>query len=120
MRPRTAQLFGATLGLIGVALGAFGAHALKQLLNERQMVDAWQTGVHYQWFHALALLATSGNLRRGPAICWLLGVLFFSGSLYLLATMPVPKVVVFLTPLGGMLFLIGWTWFIVDLVRRPK
>jgi uncharacterized membrane protein YgdD (TMEM256/DUF423 family) len=120
MRPKTAQLWGAALALLGVMLGAFGAHALKALLRERQMVEVWQTGVYYQWFHALALLATSGNLKRGPATCWLLGVLLFSGSLYLLAIAPVPLWVGALTPLGGMLFIAGWIWFMVDLARRKN
>ncbi len=120
MAPRMVQVFGAILALIGVVLGAFGAHLLKARLIANGTLDGWQTAVHYQWFHALALLAASANLKRGPATCWLLGVLLFSGSLYLLTTLPMPKAVGVLTPLGGTLLIAGWIWFIVDLVRRPE
>jgi uncharacterized membrane protein YgdD (TMEM256/DUF423 family) len=108
------------LALIGVVLGAFGAHALHSLLLERKMVEVWHTAVQYQWFHALALLAVSANLRRGPATCWLLGVLLFSGSLYLVATVPLPRPAFIVTPVGGLLLIAGWIWFLVDVVRRRE
>jgi uncharacterized membrane protein YgdD (TMEM256/DUF423 family) len=117
MSPKTAQLYGAVLALLGVALGAFGAHALKPLLLRNQTLDGWQTAVHYQWFHALALLALSRRLQRGPAICWLIGTLCFSGSLYILTTNPEQKWAGPITPLGGLLFIVGWIWFIVDRIR---
>ena len=117
MTPRTAQLFGAGLALIGVILGAFGAHLLKPRLLANGTLDGWQTAVHYQWFHALALLALAGRVRRGPAVCWIIGTLFFSGSLYILTTNPSQIWAGPVTPLGGLLFIVGWTWFIVDLVR---
>jgi uncharacterized membrane protein YgdD (TMEM256/DUF423 family) len=120
MKPRTAQLWGAVLALAGVVLGAFGAHALKPLLLRNQTLDGWQVAVHYQWFHALALLAVSRQVGRGPAVCWLLGTFFFSGSLYLLTTNPDQKWAGPVTPLGGLLFIVGWIWFIVSVVRRGE
>ena len=120
MRPKTAQLWGAVLALLGVGLGAFGAHALKPLLLRNETLDGWQTAVHYQWFHALALLALSGQLKRGPAICWLVGTLFFSGSLYILTTNPTQIWAGPITPLGGLLFIVGWIWFIVNVARRKE
>lgn len=120
MKPRTAQLFGAVLALLGVMLGAFGAHALKARLLANGTWDGWQTAVHYQFIHALALLALSRQLSRGPAVCWLLGVLFFSGSLYVLTTSPSQIWAGPITPLGGLLFIAGWIWFIVDRVRTKE
>lgn len=105
---------GALLGFAGVALGAFGAHGLKDKLTA-EMLEVWETGVRYQVWHALALLAVgmlagqSGSSRWLGAAGWLylIGTLLFSGSIYLLATTgwrwlgPV-------TPLGGTALLAGW------------
>ncbi|WP_345778161.1 DUF423 domain-containing protein [Ruficoccus sp. ZRK36] len=106
----------AFLGFTGVALGAFGAHALKDLLAERGMTANWHTAVKYQLVHAVSLLALASWLRAGRSCCgaarwtarlWVTGVLLFSGSLYLLTTVgwkwlgPV-------TPLGGLCLLGGW------------
>jgi uncharacterized membrane protein YgdD (TMEM256/DUF423 family) len=118
MTPRTAQLFGATLALIGVVLGAMGAHFLKARLLANGTLDGWQMATHYQWFHALALLALAGRTGRGPAVCWLLGVLFFSGSLYILTLDPTQHWAGPVTPLGGALMIAGWAWFIVNRVRQ--
>ena len=117
MKPRTAQLLGGILALLGVILGAFGAHALKPLLLRNGMLDGWQTATHYQFFHALALLAVSRQVGRGPAICWVAGVLLFSGSLYILTTNPTQVWAGPVTPLGGLLLVVGWIWFIVERLR---
>ncbi|HVZ66181.1 MAG TPA: DUF423 domain-containing protein [Lacunisphaera sp.] len=100
------------LGFAGVALGAFGAHALKDTLAARGSATTWQTAVLYQLVHAVALLALagwSGGLPHARAIglCWTLGVLLFSGSLYWLA-LGGPRFLGPVTPLGGLLFLAGW------------
>ena len=113
---------GALSSLVGVALGAFGAHALRARLGV-DMIRVWETGVHYQTMHALALLITSFAAARFPTgpvyaagTCFLLGTLFFSGSLYLLSTMgwrwlgPV-------TPIGGLLFMIGWALLVIAALR---
>lgn len=113
-----AGLFGAT----GVAAGAFGAHALRAFLLDRGTAEVWQTGVHYQLVHALALLGLAGWLRaeRSPAAlaragwaarCWIVGGLLFSGSLYLLAA-GAPNWVGPVTPLGGLALLAGWVLLI--------
>jgi uncharacterized membrane protein YgdD (TMEM256/DUF423 family) len=62
----------------------------------------------------------SRQLKRGPAICWLLGVLLFSGSLYLLTTHPSQVWAGPVTPLGGLLFIAGWIWFIVDRAKSKE
>jgi uncharacterized membrane protein YgdD (TMEM256/DUF423 family) len=117
---RLAILIGTFFSLLGVILGAFAAHFLKARLIAEGTVDAWQIALHFQWFHALALLALGQGtlLRRGPIVCWTVGVLLFSGSLYLLALDTTQKWAGPLTPLGGLFFIIGWVWFLVHLFRK--
>lgn len=103
---------GALFGLTGVALGAFAAHGLKGRLTPAHL-DAFQTAVHYQQIHALALLVvallaqrTGNRLLDAAALLFSTGIVLFSGSLYLMTLVgwklgPV-------TPLGGVLFMLGW------------
>lgn len=112
MTARLAALLGALIGGLGVAFGAFGAHALKARLDPGQLAT-FETGVRYQMYHAFALLAAAWLLQQGArgagaaATAFTAGVVLFSGSLYVLALTgarwagPV-------TPLGGVAFLIGW------------
>jgi uncharacterized membrane protein YgdD (TMEM256/DUF423 family) len=101
------------LGFLGVALGAFGAHALKATLEAHASVDTWRTAVLYQLLHSVALLALAGG--RGAAAgavapaawCWVAGVVLFSGSLYWLA-LGGPRFLGPVTPLGGIALLAGW------------
>ena len=106
-------VFGATYGLLGVALGAFGAHALRERLAP-EMLRVWETAVQYQFWHALALLAVGALALRAPApgVAWAgggfaLGVLLFSGSLYALALSGI-RVLGAITPIGGVALLVGW------------
>lgn len=99
--------------LIAIAAGAFGAHALKNFLSA-EMLSVWQTAVQYQMLHGLALLALANLLPRWDAkkirwsaISMLLGIVLFSGSLYLLAASGI-RVLGAITPLGGLAFLFGW------------
>ncbi len=112
MTARFAAMAGALLAGLGVAFGAFGAHALRARLEPRAL-ETFETGVRYQMYHAFALFAVAWLLSRnipGAATAgwaFLAGVLLFSGSLYLMALTgwtwlgPV-------TPLGGVAFLTGW------------
>lgn len=101
-------------GALGVILGAFGAHALRERLGP-QMLATFETGVRYQLIHALALLAVAILLARWPASSWLhsAGVLFvagtvlFSGSLYLLVFTGA-RWLGMVAPLGGAAFIAGW------------
>jgi uncharacterized membrane protein YgdD (TMEM256/DUF423 family) len=99
------------LCFLAVALGAFGAHGLRATLESRGMLDVWNKAVFYQFIHAVAILALAlyGTINRGA--CWLLllGVVLFSGSLYLLALTSV-RWLGAVTPLGGLCFLAGWAW----------
>jgi uncharacterized membrane protein YgdD (TMEM256/DUF423 family) len=104
---------GAGYGLLGVALGAFGAHALKARLAG-ELAATWQTAVQYHFWHALALLAVGllALQRPAPALhaagaAFALGTLLFSGSLYALALTGVRSLGA-VTPLGGVLLLCGW------------
>ncbi|GIV31008.1 MAG: membrane protein [Saprospiraceae bacterium] len=109
-----------TFGLSAVALGAFGAHRLTPLLHPEQL-HSWQTGVQYQFFHTFALFMAAllgryldRKKTRLAAWFFIAGVVFFSGSLYLLSTADVLGIPDFkgvlgpLTPLGGVLLMAGW------------
>jgi len=101
------------LGFLGVALGAFGAHALKPTLEAHGSLEAWRTAVLYQLVHAVALLALAvgrgalGGSAGAAAGCWIAGIALFSGSLYWLA-LGGPRILGPVTPLGGLCLLAGW------------
>jgi uncharacterized membrane protein YgdD (TMEM256/DUF423 family) len=105
-------------GFVGVALGAFGAHALKASLSA-EMLMVYRTGVDYQFVHTLALMIVIVLALKFPAVgLWklsgvffLVGIIIFSGSLYTLALSGI-KVIGAITPIGGLCFLIGWMLFI--------
>jgi uncharacterized membrane protein YgdD (TMEM256/DUF423 family) len=118
-------VIGALSGFIAVALGAFGAHALRDRLSA-DMLDVFKTGVTYQMYHALALLAVGLLLARlsidgSPwltAAGWLFiaGTVLFSGSLYMLALSGTTWLGA-ITPLGGVAFLLGWLALAVSFLR---
>ena len=110
---RTFLLVGALAGVVGVALGAFGAHSLRGRLSP-EMLAVFETGVRYHMYHALGLLliaAIAGRIegRLVVAAGWFFtaGIVLFSGSLYLLAATGITLLGA-ITPLGGIAFLIGW------------
>ena len=110
---KTFLLLGALAAFLAVALGAFGAHGLRGRLSP-EMLSVFQTGVQYHMYHALALILVSGIMGRmsGWLIqtagwCFVAGIVFFSGSLYLLAVTGV-TILGAITPIGGLLFLAGW------------
>ena len=118
MNARTTVLAAGFLGASAVILGAFGAHALRAVLLERGMAGVWETGVQFHLVHTVALLGLAGWWRGLPASaaarraawaarCWIVGIVFFSGSLYLLA-LGAPRWVGPITPLGGIALIAGW------------
>ena len=116
MSARGVLTAGALLMLAAVALGAFGAHALKTTLGP-EMTDVWRTAVQYHAWHALALLAVGLALRQRPSppfavAGWLFvaGIALFSGSLYALALTGV-RALGAITPFGGAALLAGWAAF---------
>ncbi len=110
---------GAALAALGVAAGAFGAHGLKGRV-EPELIDVWKTGAFYHIVHALALVAvgTLSTHNKPPPptpVGWLFvtGILLFSGSLYLLVLTEV-KALGAITPLGGLSFIVAWTWLAIS------
>ena len=118
---KSALPIGAIYGATGVMLGAFGAHGLKGVLSPERM-ESFQTGVQYQLLHALALLflyllwrsnnSSVGKLVKAVFWCWSIGVLFFSGSIYLLV-LAGTTYLWFVTPLGGLLLISGWVCLLI-------
>ena len=118
-----AVLIGAVYGFLGVAFGAFGAHALKARLAP-DLLAMWKTAVEYQLYHALALVLVGLIATSRPSIaitnagiCMALGVLIFSGSLYLLALSGV-RWLGAITPIGGLLLLVGWALLFWAALKR--
>jgi len=107
----------AILAITAIILGAFGAHKLKELLSE-QSLNAFETGVRYQMYHVFLLLflgAFSGiteDVKKKVYRFTMVGVLFFSGSIYLLSTSSVTSIdfssIGIITPIGGVLLIIAW------------
>jgi uncharacterized membrane protein YgdD (TMEM256/DUF423 family) len=119
MKSQNALLAAGFLGLTGVALGAFGAHALQAQLTELGTRARWETAVQYHLVHTVAIFAATAWLRPGfeaaatllgwAVRSWALGVILFSGSLYLLALKAAPGWLgASVTPLGGLSFMVGW------------
>ncbi|MBU2884412.1 DUF423 domain-containing protein [Gilvimarinus agarilyticus] len=115
----------AAFGLIAVALGAFAAHGLKHKLADN-LLSAFQTGVEYQMYHALALLAlailvklTPGNWLTASAGLFILGTLLFSGSLYALA-LTGARWLGPITPIGGLCFMLGWICLFIAAFKHLK
>lgn len=116
---------GAVNAALAVALGAFGAHALKERLSERYLA-IWETAVQYQMFHALGLIAigilmSSSLIGATTQLSWagyllLAGIIIFSGSLYALSLSGV-GILGAITPIGGVAFIVGWIMLIVAAVK---
>lgn len=119
----------AILGAVAIILGAFGAHALKKVLDVDQLAT-FETGVKYQMYHALFLLfvgtsqMVSEKAKKGILYLVAIGVLFFSGSIYLLATNGLLgvdfKVIGFITPIGGLLLIMAWIYLFVDILKNKS
>lgn len=112
------------LGALGVVLGAFGAHGLKGRLTV-EMLAVFETGVRYHMYHAIAIFAVAliGTVRSTPNVwparactAWLLGIVLFSGSLYVLAITGV-RWLGAITPIGGVAFIVGWLLVLVAGLR---
>lgn len=125
MRPIFVTL-GCFSALIGVGMGAFGAHGLKPVLSP-EMLAIYQTAVNYQMWHALGLLVIGVLQQQMPdrmMISWagwimFAGILFFSGSLYLLAILNLPWLGM-ITPIGGGCFLLAWLLLSIPLIKKKS
>jgi uncharacterized membrane protein YgdD (TMEM256/DUF423 family) len=123
MTSRTILIAAALAGAAAVALGAFGAHALRASLDE-QALATWRTAIDYAFWHALALLGTAALAREGvtralavAAIAFVAGIVLFSGSLCALA-LGAPRALGIVTPFGGVAFIVGWASLGIEGWRR--
>ncbi len=122
---------GALSGIIAVMLGAFGAHGLKKIASADE-IDVFKTGVQYQMYHTLALLIVAivydrlqNNWVKWAGYLFSMGIIFFSGSLYLITGLKayektVPVVVGIITPIGGLVFILGWISLLVGSLTKRR
>jgi uncharacterized membrane protein YgdD (TMEM256/DUF423 family) len=114
-------IISAVSGFTAVVIGAFGAHGLREKLSP-EMLEVYKTGVLYQFIHTIILLIlsltnfTKSNIASG---FFLLGIILFSFSLYIYSTSG-NQFFAMITPVGGVCFLIGWFWLIVEVIRRKE
>ena len=123
-------IVGASLACLAVLIGAFGAHALKDIIGENG--STFETGSKYHFYHSLALIIVGllGYKFKQTTIkyagyCFIIGILFFSGSLYLLAMRQGLGIESWkwlgpITPIGGLFFIIGWIMLIVGIVKSKE
>jgi uncharacterized membrane protein YgdD (TMEM256/DUF423 family) len=120
-------IIASVFGILAVILGAFGAHALKSLLDPAGL-EVWKTAVSYHFYHTLALLFVSilpaSNSKVVNMAAWFfsLGIIFFSGSLYLISAKEILNITQLsvlgpLTPIGGLFFILGWFSLITIAVK---
>jgi uncharacterized membrane protein YgdD (TMEM256/DUF423 family) len=104
----------AVLGALAVILGAFGAHGLKDVLARNNTAGIWEKAVFYHFIHAIMLFILAGRmpLQAGPWFSFLIGIVIFSGSLYLLAVTNL-RWLGAITPIGGVSFIVGWLWLVI-------
>jgi len=125
---KTYLITASLLGALAVALGAFGAHGLKRIVDA-ESVATFQTGVQYQVYHTFALLAAAILYERFPnkwikwaGTCFIFGIILFSGSLYLLTLLKAAdqvglRGVGIITPIGGMFFIAGWLFLFAGFMK---
>lgn len=118
---------GSILGILGIILGAFAAHGLEKLVDN-DAIETFETGVRYQIYHAFFLLIVGGTsfvslkIKKTVFYLVLLGVVFFSGSIYGLATNSLSsfdfKSIALMTPVGGLLLIMAWVILLIGIVKN--
>jgi uncharacterized membrane protein YgdD (TMEM256/DUF423 family) len=121
MTNTTAVRLAALMGLLAIALGAFGAHGLKEVLTQHNTAAIWEKAVFYHFIHAvmLFLLAQRQPVKTGPWLSFFAGIVIFSGSLYLLAVTNA-RWLGAITPIGGVSLMVGWAWLFAGAGQQPK
>ncbi|MGB8190748.1 MAG: DUF423 domain-containing protein [Chitinophagaceae bacterium] len=126
---KTFLIIGSILGALSVALGAFGAHSLKKIVPA-DTVATFETGVRYQFYHTFALLFIALLMERMQSqwlswagYCFIIGIVLFSGSLYLLTALKATSTVGLngvgiITPFGGLFFIAGWLLMLTAIIKR--
>ncbi len=124
MNSKSTLAVAALSGLLAVALGAFGAHGLKEMLTASNHLSTFKTAVDYHFYHTLALLATGVLLRQFDSkllsfasVCFAIGILLFSGSLYLISLTTVSGIGI-ITPVGGVFFIAGWALLFFGVIKK--
>lgn len=117
------------LTAVTIGMGAFGAHGLKNMVDVAAL-NTFETGIRYQMYHCLAILAVGlapsipEKIKKTVFWFFILGILLFSGSIYLLALNAIlpfnTAKIGFVTPIGGLLFIIGWIWFAFKMLSLKK
>ncbi len=114
------------LGVLTIVLGAFGAHSLKEKLTPEAM-QSFETAVRYQMYHVIVLLVInlhqnfSLKFKNKITYSFLVGILLFSGSIYLMYLANIPaKTIWFLTPLGGVVLIFGWVFMVLEFIKKAK
>ena len=114
------------LGMLAIILGAFGAHALKELLSSEEL-SSFNTAVQYQMYHVIVLLFVNGyaafSIKQKNTISWLFfsGIFLFSGSIYAIQlTELTAKYIWFVTPLGGLFFILGWAFMLTGFLKKMR
>ena len=118
-------LSGTTISALAVAIGAFGAHGLQKTLEANNRLETFETGVKYQFYHAIALLflglyihqCENKTLLASSGYSFILGIIIFSGSLYTLSLTNI-KILGAITPIGGLAFIIGWICLAINIVKN--
>ena len=114
-------IISAISGFTAVAIGAFGAHGLREKLSA-EMIEVYKTGVFYQLIHTIVLLILSLMdfiKTKIASTFFLLGIILFSFSLYFYSISG-ERFFAMVTPVGGVCFLIGWFWLIVEVIKRKR
>ncbi len=116
----------AILGIVTIILGAFGTHMLKERLN-LDSLQSFETAVRYQMYHVIVLLFVntyadfSMKAKNFISLFFFIGILLFSGSIYLITIAEIPpKLIWFITPLGGISFIVGWTLMFRSFIKKNK
>ena len=114
----------AILGILTIILGAFGSHALTSKLSAESL-KSFETAVHYQFFHVIVLLFVNTNakfsdkIKKNASLLFFLGILFFSGSIYLITIGGIAaKTIWFVTPLGGLFMIAGWSYLLIKFLKN--
>lgn len=127
---RSYLVMGAFFGALAVILGAYGAHGLQDAVTDEKLIHGFQTGVQYQMYHSLALLAVGiiyekipGRFVKWAGNLFIAGIILFSGSLYLLTLLgnmqsSAVKIVGPVTPVGGLLLIVGWLFLLVGVFKK--
>ena len=123
---KTNFIIASTFGFLAVVLGAFGAHALKEKLSPESL-SSFETGVRYMMYHSIVILFINSYSGFTPktknmiSTLFIAGILFFSGSIFAISALNIPaKTIWFITPLGGLFFILGWAIMIFSFAKAKN